>query len=197
MKITAKDVKKLRDKTNVGLMDCKKALKEADGNLEKAVEILRKKGYAKAEKKSEREVSEGIVYSYIHPGEKLGVLLELACETDFVARNEQFVELAKKIAMHIAATDPLAISKDGIDEKIVEKEKEIYKAQALEAGKPEKIVDKIVKGRINKFFKQNCLLNQPLVMDEDFTVEQIIKDAVMSFGENIKISRFSRYEIGS
>jgi len=196
MEITVQDIKKLRDRTNVGLMDCKKALKEADGDMDKAVDILRTKGIAKAEKKAEREASEGIIYSYIHPGAKLGVLLELSCETDFVARNDKFEELAKKIAMHIAATDPLALSEDDLDEEIIKKEKRIYQEQAEAAGKPEKIIDKIVDGRLNKFYEDNCLLKQPLVMNEDIKVEQLINDAVMSFGENIYINRYTRYKIG-
>lgn len=196
MKIQAKDVKELRDKTNVGLMDCKKALKETDGDISKAVELLRKKGVAKAEKKAQRDASEGIIYSYIHAGDKLGVLVELACETDFVARNEEFEELAKKIAMHIAATDPIGITHEDVDESVIEKEKEIYRAQGVNSGKPENIVEKIVEGRLKKFFKENCLLDQPLIMDEDLTVDQLIKDAINSFGENIKISRFARFEIG-
>lgn len=196
MEITVKEIKKLRDRTSVGLMDCKKALKEAKGDMDEAVQILRKKGIAKAEKKAEREASEGIIYSYIHPGAKLGVLLELSCETDFVARNDKFSDLAKKIAMHIAATDPLALDKESLDPEIVEQEKEVYTEQAEKAGKPEKIISKIVEGRLNKFYEENCLLNQPLVMDEDTTIEQMINDAVMSFGENIFISRYTRYKIG-
>jgi len=196
MEITVKDIKKLRDKTNVGLMDCKKALKEANGDMDEAVQILRKKGIAKAEKKAEREASEGLIYAYIHPGSKLGVLLELSCETDFVARNEKFEELAKKIAMHIAAADPLALQEEDLDSKLVENEKEIYKEQAEAAGKPEKIIDKIVEGRMNKFFEENCLLKQALVMNEDITIEQLINDAVLSFGENIYINRYTRYKIG-
>ncbi|MEA2104514.1 MAG: translation elongation factor Ts [Candidatus Cloacimonadota bacterium] len=196
MKITAKDVKELRDKTNVGLMDCKKALQETDGDIAKAVDLLRKRGIAKAEKKALRDAADGIIYSYIHAGAKLGVLLELSCETDFVARNEKFVEMAKKIAMHIAATDPIGITHTDVDPALIEKEKEIYRAQGLNSGKPDNIVEKIVEGRLKKFFKENCLLDQPLIMDEDITIDQLLKDAINTFGENIKINRFSRYEIG-
>jgi len=197
MEISAKMVKELRDKTNVGFMDCKKALTEANGNIKEAVKILRKKGIAKAAEKSSRETKEGIIYSYIHPGSKIGVLLELNCETDFVARTDKFKELAKKIAMHIAATNPMAIAKEGIDQKTIDEEKEIYKAQALNSGKPEKIVDKIIEGRLKKFYNENCLLNQPLVMDENKTIQQLLTESVVEFGENISISKFARFQIGT
>lgn len=196
MEISAKKVKELRDKTNVGFMDCKKALNEANGNIKEAVKILRKKGIAKAAEKSSREAKEGIIYSYIHPGSKIGVLLELNCETDFVARTDKFKELAKKIAMHIAATNPMAIAKEGIDQKIIDEEKEIYKAQALNSGKPEKIVNKIIEGRLKKFYMENCLLNQPLVMDENKTIQQFLTESIVEFGENIFISKFARFQIG-
>jgi len=197
MEISAKMVKELRDKTNVGFMDCKKALTEANGNIKEAVKILRKKGIAKAAEKSSREAKEGIIYSYIHPGSKIGVLLELNCETDFVARTDKFKELAKKIAMHIAATNPMAIAKEGIDQKTIDEEKEIYKAQALNSGKPEKIVDKIIEGRLKKFYNENCLLNQPLVMDENKTIQQLLTESIVEFGENISISKFARFQIGT
>ncbi len=196
MEISAKKVKELRDKTNVGFMDCKKALNEANGNIKEAVKILRKKGIAKAAEKSSREAKEGIIYSYIHPGSKIGVLLELNCETDFVARTDKFKELAKKIAMHIAATNPMAITKEGIDQKIIDEEKEIYKAQALNSGKPEKIVNKIIEGRLKKFYMENCLLNQPLVMDENKTIQQFLTESIVEFGENIFINKFARFQIG-
>ncbi len=196
MEISAKKVKELRDKTNVGFMDCKKALTEANGNIKEAVKILRKKGIAKAAGKSSREAKEGIIYSYVHPGSKIGVLLELNCETDFVARTDKFKELAKKIAMHIAATNPMAIAKEGIDQKIIDEEKEIYKAQALNSGKPEKIVDKVIEGRLKKFYKENCLLNQPLVMDENKTIQQFLTESIVEFGENIFIGKFARFQIG-
>ncbi len=196
MEITAKMVKELRDKTKVGLMDCKKALSNAKGDINEAIKILRKKGIAKAAEKSTREAKEGIIYSYIHPGSKIGVLLELSCETDFVARTEKFEKLSKKIAMHIAATNPLSISQEDIDQKVIEEEKEIYTAQALNSGKPEKIVDKIVEGKLKKFYKENCLLNQALVMDENITIQQLLTESVVEFGENISISRFARFQIG-
>ncbi|MBC8382980.1 MAG: translation elongation factor Ts [Candidatus Cloacimonetes bacterium] len=196
MEITAKQVKELRDKTNVGLMECKKALAESNGNIDEAVKILRKKGIAKAEKKASRDSSEGIIHAYIHPGAKLGVLLELSCETDFVARTDDFKEMANQIAMHIAATNPMALSEEDVDPKIIEDEKEIYKEQALAAGKPEKIVDKIVEGRLKKYYTENCLLDQPLVMDEDITIKELISNAVLKLGEKITIKRFARYQIG-
>ncbi|MBN2017777.1 MAG: translation elongation factor Ts [Candidatus Cloacimonetes bacterium] len=196
MEITAKLVKELRDKTGVGLMECKKALKDADGNLEEAVKILRTSGLAKAEKKSERESNEGIIHAYIHPGAKLGVLVKIACESDFVAKTDDFTELANKIAMHIAATDPLAIAEEDLDPKLVEAEKEIYRERALKAGKPENIVDKIVEGQIKKYYTENCLLSQPFIMNEDITVKELISDAVLKLGENINIKKYARYHIG-
>ncbi|MCK4358872.1 MAG: translation elongation factor Ts [Candidatus Cloacimonetes bacterium] len=196
MEITAKMVKELRDKTKVGLMDCKKALNEAKGDIDEAIKILRKKGIAKAAEKSTRKAKEGIIYSYIHPGSKIGVLLELSCETDFVARNEKFKKLTKKIAMHIAATNPLSISQEDINQKVIEEEKEIYTAQAINSGKPEKIIDRIVEGRLKKFYKENCLLNQALVMDENITIQQLLTESIVEFGENISISRFARFQIG-
>ncbi len=196
MEITAKLVKELRDKTGVGLMECKKALKDANGDIETAIKNLRTSGLAKAEKKAERESNEGIIHSYIHPGAKLGVLLKLACESDFVAKTDDFIDLANKIAMHIAATDPLAISEDDLDPKLVEKEKEIYKERALKAGKPEKIVDKIVEGQLKKYFTENCLLSQPFIMNEDMTIKELISDAVLKLGENINIKEFARFSIG-
>ena len=196
MEISAKMVKELRDKTNVGLMDCKKALNEANGDIKEAIKILRKKGIAKAAEKSTRKAKEGLICSYIHPGSKIGVLLELSCETDFVARTEKFQELAKKIAMHIAATNPMGISPEDIEQKVIDEEREIYKAQALNSGKPEKIVDKIIEGRLKKFYTENCLLNQALVMDENITIQQLLTESITEFGENISISRFARFQIG-
>ncbi|MBC8526833.1 MAG: translation elongation factor Ts [Candidatus Cloacimonetes bacterium] len=196
MEISAKVVKELRDKTNVGFMECKKALKEAKGDIKEAVKILRKKGIAKAYEKSKRDAKDGIIYSYIHPGAKIGVLLELNCETDFVARTDGFIGLAKKISMQIAAANPIAISSDNIDQKIIDDEKEIFREQALNQKKPEKIIDKIVEGRMKKFYKENCLLEQPFIMDENITVQQLISDAVLEFGEKVSIGRFSRYQIG-
>ena len=163
--INATMVKQLRDKTGAGMMDCKKALSECDGNMEKAVDFLRKKGLATAQKRAGRAMTEGTIQSYIHMGGKLGVLVEVNCETDFVARNDDFKEYTKKIAMHIAASNPLGIKPEDIPEDTIKKEKEIYRAQALEMGKPQKVVDKIVAGKLDRFFKDNCLLNQAYVRD--------------------------------
>ncbi|MGC9337822.1 MAG: translation elongation factor Ts [Candidatus Cloacimonadia bacterium] len=196
MEINAKQVKELRDRTNVGLMECKKALQEAKGNIDEAIKILRKKGMAKAAKKAEKEAKEGIIESYIHPGNKIGVLVELDCETDFVARTEKFHDLARKIAMHIAATNPIALSPENVDPKLIEQEKEIYKEQALAQGKPEKVVEKIVQGKMQKYYEENCLLNQPFVMDEEKTIKDLLVDAITEFGENVTIKRFSRFQIG-
>ncbi len=196
MNITAKMVKELRDKTNAGMMECKKALQEANGNLDEAVKILRKKGLKKAEVKASRATKEGVIYSYIHPGSKVGVLLELNCETDFVAKNQGFSDLAKDIAMQIAAQKPIAINKDDIDPKILEEEKEIYVAQVKASGKPEKIVEKIVEGKLSKFIQENCLLSQKFIRDESKTIEELIKESIVKYGENISIARFTRYQIG-
>jgi elongation factor Ts len=196
MEISAKQVKELRDRTNVGLMECKKALQEANGNIDEAIKLLRKKGIAKAAKKAEKEAREGAITAYIHPGNKIGVLVELNCETDFVARNEKFQDLAKKIAMHIAATNPIALSPEDVNPKIVEQEKEIFTEQALSQGKPEKVVEKIVQGKMKKYFEENCLLNQPFVMDEEKTINDLLAEAITEFGENVAISRFARFQIG-
>jgi elongation factor Ts len=196
MEISAKQVKELRDRTNVGLMECKKALQEANGNIDEAIKLLRKKGIAKAAKKAEKEAREGAITAYIHPGNKIGVLVELNCETDFVARNEKFQDLAKKIAMHIAATNPIALSPEDVNPKIVEQEKEIFTEQALSQGKPEKVVEKIVQGKMKKYFEENCLLNQPFVMDEEKTINDLLVEAITEFGENVAISRFARFQIG-
>ena len=196
MNITAKMGKELRDKTNAGLMECKKALQEANGIVNEAIKILRKKGLKKAQTKAGRTTKEGIIYSYIHPGAKVGVLLELNCETDFVAKNQGFAELAKNIAMQIAAQRPIAISKDYVDPKILEEEKEIYIDQARDSGKPEQIIEKIVQGKINKFVSENCLLSQPFIKDETKTIDELIKEYIVKYGENISVARFVRYKIG-
>lgn len=196
MNITAKMVKELRDKTNAGMMECKKALQEANGIVNEAIKILRKKGMKKAQSKAGRTTKQGIIYSYIHPGAKVGVLLELNCETDFVAKNQGFAELAKNVAMQIAAQKPIAISKDYVDTKILEEEKEIYIAQAKDSGKPEQIIEKIVQGKINKFLSENCLLSQPFIKDETKTIDQLIKEYIVKYGENISVARFARYELG-
>ena len=174
--ISAAMVKELRQATGSGIMDCKRVLAEAEGNMEKAIELLRKKGLAKAAKRAGRSTSEGIIYSYIHTGAKLGVLLEVNCESDFVAKTEDFEAFAKNIAMHIAATNPLGVRAEDVPDAEVQRERDIYQAQALEMGKPENVVPKIVEGKMNKFFKDNCLLNQPYVRDPDLSVEDLLNE---------------------
>jgi len=194
--ISAAMVKQLREKTGAGMMDCKNALSEVDGDVEKAIELLRKKGLATARKRAGRALSEGMIQSYIHMNGKLGVLVEVNCETDFVAKNEDFQDFTKNIAMHIAATNPLGIAPEDISQEIIDKEKEIYRAQALEMGKPENVVDKIVEGKLNKFYEENCLLNQPYVRDTDMSIADLLNELIAKIGENISIKRFVRYQIG-
>lgn len=195
-KISAGMVKELREKTGAGMMDCKNALSEVNGDMEKAVEFLRKKGLATAQKRAGRALNEGIVQSYIHMTGKLGVLVEVNCETDFVAKNEDFQEFAKNIAMHIAASNPLGITPEDVPEDLIEKEKEIYRAQALEMGKPDNVIDKIVEGKLKKFYEESCLLNQPYVRDTDVSVADLLAELIAKIGENISIKRFVRYQIG-
>ena len=194
--ISATLVKQLREKTGAGMMDCKQALVECDADMDKAVDFLRKKGLATAQKRAGRAMTEGTVQSYIHMGGKLGVMVEVNCETDFVAKNEDFLDFAKNIAMHIAATNPLGIRPEDVPEAVVNREKEIYQAQALEMGKPENVVPKIVEGKMNKFFKDNCLLNQPYVRDPELSVEDLLNELIAKIGENISIRRFARYQTG-
>ena len=194
--ISAKLVKDLRDKTGAGMMDCKEALTASGGDMVKAVEFLRKKGLATAQKRAGRATSEGAIASYIHMGSKLGVMVEVNSETDFVAKNEQFQEFAKNIAMHIAASNPLGIRPEDVSPEIVAKEREIYTAQARETGKPEKVIEKIVEGKLKKFFEDNCLLNQPYVRNPDITVGDLLNDLVAKIGEHISIKRFVRFQVG-
>ncbi|MGD8543420.1 MAG: translation elongation factor Ts [Desulfobacteraceae bacterium] len=194
--ISAQMVKELREKTGVGMMDCKKALAESDGDMEKAVEFLRKKGLATAQKRAGRATSEGIVQAYIHMGGKIGVLVEVNCESDFVAKNEDFQAFAKNIAMHIAATNPVGIAPEDVPAAVVEKEMEIYRGQAREMGKPEKMLEKIAEGKMAKFFKDNCLLNQPYVRDPNLTITDVLNETIAKIGENISIRRFARFQIG-
>ena len=194
--INASIVKQLREKTGAGMMDCKKALVEVEGDMEKAVDFLRKKGLATAQKRAGRAMSEGMIQSYIHMTGKLGVLVEVNCETDFVAKNEDFQEFAKNIAMHIAASNPLGIKPEDVPEEIIENEKSIYRAQAIEMGKPENILDKIIEGKLKKFYQENCLLNQPFVRDPDMSIADLMNDLIAKIGENITIKRFVRYQIG-
>ncbi|NIS37857.1 translation elongation factor Ts [Candidatus Saccharibacteria bacterium] len=194
--ITAEMVKELREKTGAGMMDCKKALQETNGQLEKAVDFLRKKGIAKAEKKASREVKDGLVEAYIHAGGKLGVLVEVNCETDFVAKTEEFREFARNIAMQIAATNPLGIRREDIAQEVVDREAEIFKEQAKASGKPEHVIDKIAEGKLGKFYSENALMEQAYIRNPDMAVEDYLKEMIGKIGENITISRFARFRIG-
>ena len=196
MSIDAKTVKSLRERTGAGMMDCKKALMETNGDLEKAIDHLRKTGVAKAEKKGQRTTKEGLVFSYIHHGGKLGVLLELNCETDFVAKTEGFNDLAHNLAMQIAATNPSSISRDDMDSSVLEREKNIFTDQAKESGKPDNIIEKMVEGRVEKFYAESCLLEQQYIKDSERKVSDLLTAAVSTLGENIVINRFVRYAIG-
>ncbi|MBI5587987.1 MAG: translation elongation factor Ts [Deltaproteobacteria bacterium] len=195
MEIAASAVKELREKTGAGIMDCKKALAETKGDVEKAVTYLREKGLAAAAKKASRVASEGLVVSYIHGG-KVGVLLEVNCETDFVAKTEGFAALVKDIAMHIAALNPLYVRRNDVPAELVEKEKEIYAHQAKESGKPDNVIQKMVDGKIEKFFKEICLLEQPFVKNPDVSIEKLIIEAIAKLGENISVRRFARFKVG-
>ena len=197
MKITAQMVKELRDKTNAGMMDCKKALGETGGDMEKAVDFLRQKGLAVAAKRADRATSEGVIQTYIHAGGKLGVMVEVGCETDFVAKTDSFIEFARDIAMHIAAANPVSIKREDVPEEMIGREKEIYKKQALDSGKPENIVDKIVEGKINKFFSEVSLMEQKFVKDPDKSIQDLMNELIASLGENISVKRFSRFQVGA
>ncbi len=194
--ITANVVKELRQISGAGMMDCKKALQEANGDTEKAMVILRKNGIAKAEKKAGRAASEGSIIPYIHPGSKLGVLLEINCETDFVARTEGFQEFCKDVAMHIAAACPLAVRKEELAPELVEKEKEIYREQSEKSGKPAEIVEKMVEGRLNKFYQESVLMEQNFVKNPDLTIKDLLTETIATLGENVSIARFVRFQLG-
>lgn len=196
MAITMNMVKELRERTGAGVLDCKKALTETDGNIEKAAEYLREKGIAKAAKKAGRVTAEGLVHSYIHMGGKIGVLVEVNCETDFVAKTDEFKELVNNIALHIAAMNPEYISREEVSPEMIEKEKEILTAQALNEGKPEKIVEKMVQGRLEKFYAEKVLLEQPYVKDDKMTIQDLVTEKIAKIGENINIRRFVRYQLG-
>lgn len=196
MEISADAIKELRQRTGVGVMDCKKALAESSGNVDEAIGLLRKKGLAKAAKRTGRETAEGLITAYIHPGSKIGVLVDINCETDFVARTDDFQNLSKEIAMHIAAMNPIAISREDVKTEDIEKEKEILRAEAATSGKPEKVLDKIVEGRLEKFFKEQCLLEQAYIKNPDITVKDFIYDNIAKLGENITVRRFTRYQLG-
>ncbi len=196
MKITSQMVKELRDKTNAGMMDCKKALQENDGNMDKAVDFLRQKGLAVAAKRAGRSTSEGIIQTYIHAGGKLGVMVEIGCETDFVAKTDDFINFAKDIAMHIAAVQPLALTREEVDAKTAQREKDIYTQQAVDSGKPANIAEKIVEGKMNKFYSEVCLLEQKFVKDPDITIQDKLNELVAKMGENISIKRYARMQVG-
>jgi len=194
--ITAAMVKELREKTGAGMMDCKKALTETNGDMEKAIDYLREKGLAAASKKAGRIAAEGLVEAYIHMGGRIGVLVEVNCETDFVAKTDEFKELARDIAMHIAASRPEYVRREDIPEEVLEHERKLYRQIALNEGKPEKIIDKIVEGKIDRFIKEVCLLEQPFVKDPDITVGELITSKIAKIGENITVRRFARFERG-
>ncbi len=194
--VTAAMVKQLRDKTGSGMMDCKKALTENGGDMDKAIDFLRKKGLATAAKRAGRETSEGVVQPYVHTGGKLGVMVEVNCETDFVAKSEDFQEFAKNIAMHIAATNPIGITPEDVPAETLAREKDIYVDQAKQTGKPDNVIEKIVEGKMNKFLKENCLMNQAYVKDPDITIADLLNELIAKIGENISIKRYVRFQIG-
>jgi elongation factor Ts len=199
MEISAKVVMDLRQKTGAGMMDCKKALADSQGDVDKAITLLRQKGIALAQKRAGRATNQGYIATYIHPGAKLGVMVEVDCETDFVSRNEKFQEFARNLAMHIAATNPLSISEEDIDPAIVEKEREIYRCQALNEGKKPEFVDKIIDGRMKKFYAESCLMDQVYIRDETkkITIKDMLQSLIAVIGENIIISRFTRFQVGA
>lgn len=190
-------VKELRDRTNSGMMDCKKALTETEGDMEKAVDLLRQKGLAVAAKRADRATSEGIIQTYIHGAGKLGVMVEVGCETDFVAKTDSFIEFAKDIAMHIAAANPVAIGREAVPEELLAREKEIYIKQAQDSGKPENIIEKIVSGKIDKFYSDICLMEQKFVKNPDISVQDMLNELIASLGENISIKRYARFQLGA
>ncbi len=196
MAISAQLVKQLRERTGAGMMECKKALQEVEGDLEKAIDHLRKRGIASAEKKASRSTKQGVIASYIHPGDQLGVLVEVNCESDFVARTEDFQNLVKDLAMQVAAADPKFVRREEVSSTDLDKEKEIQRERALQEGKPEKMVDKIVEGRMNKYYEEVCLLEQPYIKENGITVEELIKGVIAKLGENISVARFMRFKVG-
>lgn len=196
MQITPQMVKELRERTGAGMMDCKRALVETEGDMEKAIEVLRKHGMATAAKKAGRVAAEGVVGSYIHAGGKIGVLLEVNCETDFVARTDDFQALVKDLSMHIAAADPRVVTRDEVSGDVIEQERSIYREQALESGKPENVVDRIVDGKMEKFFAESVLMEQAYIKDPDKTVQQLVTEVIAKLGENIQVRRFSRFKVG-
>jgi elongation factor Ts len=197
LEISAEQVKELRDKTGVGIMACKNALQDSEGNIDKAVEILRKKGIAKSQRREGRTASEGQIQSYVHTGGKIGVLVEVNCETDFSANTDDFTSFSKDLALQIAATNPIAISPENLPMEIVEREKQIYREQALQEGKPEKVVEKIVEGKLRKFFSEVCLVKQPYIRDQELTIEDLLNELRVKTGEKIVIRRFVRFQLGA
>ncbi len=196
MAITSKMVKELRDKTQAGMMDCKKALEKTEGDMEKAVDLLRQKGLAVAAKRAGRSTSEGVIETYIHAGSKLGVMVEVGCETDFVARNDDFVTFARDMAMHIAAANPVAITREEVPEEVINREKEIYIQQAIDSGKPQNIAEKMVTGKIEKFLSEIALAEQKFVKNPDLSVQDMLNELIAKMGENISIKRFARFQVG-
>jgi len=196
VKVDLELIKELRARTGAGVLDCKNALIETEGDIEKAIEVLRKKGIARAAKKIGRQTNDGVIMAYIHPGNRIGVLVEVNCETDFVARTEDFQKFAREIAIQIAAMSPVAVSRDSVPEEVLEKEKEIYREQAMSMGKPEHIVEKIVQSKLENFLKEKVLLEQPYFRDNKKTIEEFVKENIAKFGENITIKRFVRFELG-
>lgn len=196
MEITAKMVKELRGQTGAGMMDCKKALTRSDGDIKKAVELLREQGISKAASKDGRQTAEGVIATYVHTGDKLGVMVEINCETDFVARTDEYKTFCRDIAMHIAASNPLCVIREELNSEIINKEREIYHQQAINEGEPEKIIEKIVNVKIEKYYTETVLYEQPYVKDNDLTIEEFVKNMISALGENIKIKRFARFRLG-
>lgn len=196
MDITPKRVMELREKTGAGMMDCKRALQDSGGDFEKAIRLLREKGLSTAAKRAGKEAKEGCIFSYIHPGSKIGVMLEINCETDFVARTKDFQNLGKELTMQIAAAAPVVVRREDLSAELIEREKDIYRKQALTSGKPEKVVDKMVEGKLEKFYHEACLLDQPYIKNDEETVAQIVTAAIGKLGENIVVRRFSRFQLG-
>ncbi|MEW6594889.1 MAG: translation elongation factor Ts [Thermodesulfobacteriota bacterium] len=197
MQITSQMVKELRDKTNAGMMDCKKALADTGGDMEKAVDLLRQKGLAVAKKRADRATSEGVIETYIHAGSKLGVMVEVGCETDFVAKSPAFIEFAKNVAMHIAASNPVSIKREDVPADLIERERNIYKQQAMDSGKPENIAEKMVGGKMDKFYAENCLLEQKFVKNPDLSIQDLLNELIAKMGENISVKRFARFQVGA
>lgn len=197
MKITSQMVKELRDKTNAGMMDCKRALEQTEGDLEKAVDLLRQKGLAVAAKRAERATSEGTIECYVHAGGKLAVMVEVGCETDFVAKTDDFLAFAKDVAMHIAAVAPLAITREEIPQDMVDRERDIYVNQAKESGKPDNIIEKMVTGKVDKYIAENCLMEQKFIKNPELTVQDLLNELMAKMGENISVKRFTRYQLGA